>query len=129
MVDGKYQTRTCNQIQGYTSTCINTILQRTTYMQCEHHCECLHRFKLCIDLHVITSLHSFSVGYNVYYKKEAEKKWRVKFADRTFLILRNLSFDTTYYVRVGVFYKDNTDARLSHTVEIKTFSLGLYKKH
>ncbi|XP_056002007.1 fibronectin-like [Ostrea edulis] len=64
-----------------------------------------------------------SLGYNVYYKKEAEKKWRVKFADRTFLILRNLSFDTTYYVRVGVFYKDNTDARLSHTVEIKTFSL------
>ncbi|XP_052695158.1 neogenin-like [Crassostrea angulata] len=64
------------------------------------------------------------LGYNVYYKKQGEKRWTVMFADRTtFLVLRNLSFDSTYYVRVNVHYSDGVKAKLSRTAVIKTFSL------
>lgn len=64
------------------------------------------------------------LGYNVYYKKQDEKRWTVMFADRTtFLVLRNLSFDSTYYVRVNVHYSDDIKAKLSRTAVIKTFSL------
>lgn len=67
-----------------------------------------------------------SAGYNVYYKKQDEKRWTVMFADRTtFLVLRNLSFDSTYYVRVNVHYSDDIKAKLSRTAVIKTFSLGV----
>ena len=65
------------------------------------------------------------LGYNVFYKKENKESWVVKFADRsTFLVLKNLSFDTTYYVRVNVRYEDDVRAKLSRTSVIKTFSLG-----
>nr|XP_022311428.1 neogenin-like isoform X3 [Crassostrea virginica] len=65
-----------------------------------------------------------SLGYNVFYKKENKESWVVKFADRsTFLVLKNLSFDTTYYVRVNVRYEDDVRAKLSRTAVIKTFSL------
>ncbi|XP_061190241.1 phosphatidylinositol phosphatase PTPRQ-like [Saccostrea echinata] len=65
-----------------------------------------------------------ALGYNVFYKKKEDKRWRMKFVDRAaFLILKNLSFDTTYYVKVNVRYENDIRAKLSHTVEIKTFSL------
>ena len=65
------------------------------------------------------------LGYNVFYKKQNKERWVVKFADRsTFLVLKNLSFDTTYYVRVNVRYEDDVRAKLSRTAVIKTFSLG-----